>query len=220
MRPSAAAGAPSSGSRLDPHVHRYATRTAGMTASEVRSLFAVASRPEVVSLAGGMPNISGLPLDSVGEMMNGVVHDQGMRALQYGSGQGELPLREQIVDVMRPPGIHAHADDVTITVGSQHGLDLVAKIFLDPGDVVLAEAPSYVTALGTFRSYQADVVHVAMDDDGIVPGLLAEAIDAVRAEAERSSSSTRFRAFRTPPGPRCRRRAAPRSSRSVVERTC
>src|SRR5690625_3618323 len=200
MRPSAAAGAPSSGSRLDPHVHRYATRTAVMPAPDVRSGFAVGSRPWVVAVAGGMPNISGLPLDSVGQMMNGVVQDQGMRALQYGSGQGELPLREQIVDVMRPTGIHAHPDDVTITVGSQHGLDLVAKIFLDPGDVVLAEAPSYVTALGTFRSYQADVVHVAMDDDGIIPGLLAEAIDAVRADGRTLKFLYTIPSFQNPAG--------------------
>lgn len=200
MRPASAAAPPASGSRLDNHVDRYATRTHGMTASEVRSLFSVASRPEVVSLAGGMPNISGLPLDSLGPLMSDVIGSQGLRALQYGSGQGEPQLREQIVDVMRPVGIHAHPDDITVTVGSQQALDLVAKIFLDPGDVVLAEAPSYVTALGAFRSYQANVVHVAMDDDGLIPARLAEAIDAVRAEGRTIKFLYTIPSFHNPSG--------------------
>ena len=177
--------AAAAGSRLDSYVDRYATRTHGMTASEVRSLFAVASRPEVVSLAGGMPNISGLPLDIVGSLMHDLVTKRGMTALQYGSGQGDPALREQICEVMRPTGISAHPDDVTVTVGSQQALDLVTRIFIDPGDVILAEAPSYVGALGTFRSYQADVVHVEMDDDGLVPERLAEAITATESSGRR-----------------------------------
>lgn len=177
--------AATTGSRLDDYVGRYAERTRGMTASEVRSLFAVAARPEVVSLAGGMPNISGLPLDVVGAMTSDLVSSRGMTALQYGSGQGDPTLREQICEVMRPAGINAHPDDVTVTVGSQQALDLVTRIFIDPGDVILAEAPSYVGALGTFRSYQADVVHVDMDEHGLVPERLREAISAVTTSGRR-----------------------------------
>ena len=91
--------------RLDSYVDRYAARTAGMTASEIRALFAVASRPEVVSLAGGMPNISGLPLDVVGAAVSDVVEHQASTALQYGSGQGDGTLREQICEVMRLEGL-------------------------------------------------------------------------------------------------------------------
>ncbi|MGN6598035.1 MAG: PLP-dependent aminotransferase family protein [Actinomycetes bacterium] len=177
--------APSAGSRLDSHVGRYAARTAGLTASEIRALFAVASRPEVVSLAGGMPNISGLPLDVIGERLGELVSDRGTTALQYGSGQGDSELREQICDVMRLEGIAASADDVTVTVGSQQALDLVSRIFLDPGDVVVAEAPSYVGALGTFRSYQAEVVHVQMDGDGLVPEHLDNALTSLAAAGRR-----------------------------------
>src|SRR5512143_3888577 len=93
-----------SSTRLDSYVDRYAARTAGMTASEIRALFAVASRPEVVSLAGGMPNISGLPLDVVGSAIGDLIADHGPVALQYGSGQGDPRLREQICDVMRLEG--------------------------------------------------------------------------------------------------------------------
>ena len=167
---------------LDPHLRRYARRTAGMTASEIRALFAVASRPEVVSLAGGMPNLTALPMESLAEDVAGLVTQEGMTALQYGSAQGTALLREQICDVMALEGICAHPEDVTVTVGSQMALDMVTRIFCDPGDVVLAEAPSYVGALGTFAAYQAQVVHVPMDDAGLVPQELRTALSALRAE--------------------------------------
>jgi DNA-binding transcriptional MocR family regulator len=167
--------------RLDPYVDRYAARTAGMTASEIRALFAVASRPEVVSLAGGMPNISGLPLDVVGGAINELVRTQGPVAMQYGSGQGTPELREQITEIMRLEGIEAHADDVVVTVGSQQAVDLVTRVFCDPGDVVICEAPSYVGALGVFKSYQCEVVHAEMDADGLVPEALRAAIASVKA---------------------------------------
>lgn len=167
--------------RLDSYVDRYAARTAGMTASEIRALFAVASRPEVVSLAGGMPNISGLPLDVVGGVISELVATQGPVAMQYGSGQGVPELREQICDVMRLEGIEAHPDDVVVTVGSQQAVDLVTRIFCDPGDVVICEAPSYVGALGVFKAYQCGVVHAEMDADGLVPEALQQAITATKA---------------------------------------
>jgi len=160
----------------DLYLDRYAARTAGMTASEIRALFAVASRPEVVSLAGGSPFTAALPLDTIGDMIAQLVHDRGATALQYGIGQGEPLLREQICDVMALEGITASPEDVVVTVGSQQGLDLVSRVFLDPGDIVLAEGPSYVGALGTFAAAQAEVVHVAMDDAGLQPEALRQAL--------------------------------------------
>jgi DNA-binding transcriptional MocR family regulator len=176
---------PRSSTRLDSYVDRYAARTNGMTASEIRALFSVASRPEVVSLAGGMPNISGLPLDVVGGAISELVAERGAVAMQYGSGQGDPVLREQICDVMRLEGIEAHPDDVVVTVGSQQAVDLVTRIFCDPGDVVICEAPSYVGALGVFRAYQTDVVHVEMDEHGLVPQALRDAIATCQAAGRR-----------------------------------
>jgi len=196
MRPPA----PRSSTRLDHYVDRYAARTHGMTASEIRALFSVASRPEVVSLAGGMPNISGLPLDVVGAAIHDLVRDHGAVAMQYGSGQGDPRLREQICEVMRLEGIEAHPDDVVVTVGSQQAVDLVTRVFCDPGDVVLCEAPSYVGALGVFRAYECDVVHVAMDDDGLVPSALREAIAAVRAAGRRIKFLYTIPNFHNPAG--------------------
>ncbi|MFD0852676.1 aminotransferase class I/II-fold pyridoxal phosphate-dependent enzyme, partial [Actinomadura adrarensis] len=115
-----------------------------MVASEIRALFAVASRPEVVSLAGGMPYVSALPLDAVGEMVGELIARNGAEVLQYASAQGDPLLRERICEVMELEGIQASADDVVVTVGAQQALDLITRIFVDPGDVVLAEAPSYV----------------------------------------------------------------------------
>ena len=160
---------------------RFAHRAQGMKASEIRALFAVASRPEIVSLAGGMPNLSALPMEMMASVTQKLILENGAEALQYGSGQGHPKLREQICDVMALEGIKAHPDDVIITTGSQQALDLISRIFIDPGDVVLVEAPSYVGALGTFKQYEAQVVHVEMDQDGLIPSALEEAIKTTKA---------------------------------------
>ncbi len=170
--------------RLDPWMSLYAGRASGLSASEVRSLFAVASRPEVVSLAGGMPFVTALGDDVIQQAVGRVMSHSGAMALQYGSGQGDPGLREHITEVMALEGIAANADDVVITTGSQQGLDLVAKLFIDPGDVILAEGPSYVGAIGVFRSYQADIVHVPFDHDGLNPQALQDTIDRVTAEGK------------------------------------
>ncbi|TFD03869.1 PLP-dependent aminotransferase family protein [Cryobacterium sinapicolor] len=171
---------PQTGNNLDPWYHHYAERAAGLRASEVRALFAVASRPEVVSLAGGMPFVAALPPDLVINAMDRVMRQQGPVALQYGSGQGVPVLREQILEVMALEGIRAHADDVVVTTGSQHALELVSKLFLDPGDVVLSEGPSYVTAMVIFKSYQAEVDHVPMDEHGLIPEALRQHIQRLQ----------------------------------------
>jgi DNA-binding transcriptional MocR family regulator len=160
---------------------RFAARAVGMQPSEIRSLFAVASRPEIVSLAGGMPNLSALPMEMMADVVHNLISTNGSEALQYGSGQGHPKLREQICDVMALEGIRANADDIVVTTGSQQALDLISRIFIDPGDVVLVEAPSYVGALGTFHQYEASVVHVELDSNGMVPEALRQAIKNVRA---------------------------------------
>ena len=160
-------------------------RTAGVHAAGLRWPVAVASRHEVVSRAGGMPYLSALPMDTVAAAVGQMLATQGLTALQYGSGQGDPTLREQILEVMALEGISAHADDIVVTTGSQQALDLVTRIFVDPGDVVLAEAPSYVGALGVFSAYQAQVAHVASDDDGLIPHALEERVLGLLAAGKR-----------------------------------
>lgn len=188
------------GTNMDPWFGHYATRTAGLAASEVRALFAVASRPEVVSLAGGMPYVSALPQDLVSAAVERTVRDKGAMALQYGSGQGSPALREQILDVMALEGIRAGVDDLVVTTGSQHALELIAKLFLDPGDVVLAEGPSYVTAITVFKSFQAEVVHSPMDDSGLEPEALRQTIARLRAGGRRIKFLYTIPSFHNPMG--------------------
>src|SRR6266478_6526148 len=117
------------GTRVDPFAGNYASGARAMVASEIRALFAVAARPEVISLAGGMPCVSALPLDVVGDMAGRLIGSRGSDALQYCSAQGDPGLREMICDVMKLEGIRARPDDVVVTVGSQQALDLIARIF-------------------------------------------------------------------------------------------
>jgi DNA-binding transcriptional MocR family regulator len=188
------------GNNLDQWYNHYADRTSGLSASEVRALFAVASRPEVVSLAGGMPYVSALPKELVNGAIERVMRDSGATALQYGSGQGVPALREQILEVMALEGIRAHVDDVVVTTGSQHALELVTKLFINPGDVVIAEGPSYVTAMVVFRSFQAQVEHVEMDEFGLVPESLRQRIAALKADGKRIKFLYTVPTFSNPAG--------------------
>ena len=163
----------------------YASRANGLSASEVRALFAVVSRPEVVSLAGGMPFVPALPKDRMIETFNSLMSDRSNQALQYSGGQGDPVLREHIREIMGLEGIESKIDDIVITTGSQHGLDLVSSLFLDPGDVVLAEGPSYVGALGVFRARQAHIEHVYTDLEGISPEALNQTIERVQAAGKK-----------------------------------
>lgn len=173
------------GNRLDPWLDNYAARAHGLRASETRSLFAVASRPEVVSLAGGMPNLKDLPLAQLAEATAQMLRKDGGKALQYGNGQGYPRLREQIAEVMALEGIDADSEDVVITTGSQQAVDIITELFIDPGDVVLTEAPTYVGSLSIFSTYQADVQQVPIDAEGVIPEALEASIERLELEGKR-----------------------------------
>jgi DNA-binding transcriptional MocR family regulator len=170
---------------LDPWLDAYAARAETLSVSEVRALFSVVSRPEVVSLAGGMPNVSALPEEVLRNAYEGMMAKRGALAMQYGGGQGDLVFRDQIRELMALEGIHSSVEDIVITTGSQHGLDLLGGLFLDAGDVVLAEGPSYVGALGIFRHYEAHVEHVYTDENGMSPEALQEAIDDMKRQGKK-----------------------------------
>jgi len=170
----------------DPYLSRYAARVTGMSASEIRALFAVASRPEVVSFAGGMPATSALDMEAVEAVVSGVIRDAGALALQYGGGQGRPELRERLVEVMHHEGVPGHADDLIITVGGQQALELIAKCFIDDGDVVLAEGPTYVGGIGALKSHRADVRHIPVDDQGMDIDLLEQALEQLRSQGRRA----------------------------------
>jgi 2-aminoadipate transaminase len=161
---------------VDPFADRYARRAAGMSASEVRALFAVAARPDVVSLAGGMPYVQALPTEHVLEVVEAVLLERADVALQYGAGQGSPQLRERLAMLMSEEGTTADPEDFVVTTGAQQALDLVGKILIDPGDTIVVEAPAYVGALSAFSAYEPRFLQVDLDDDGMIVDQLEEAL--------------------------------------------
>ncbi|HEU4527055.1 MAG TPA: PLP-dependent aminotransferase family protein [Actinomycetota bacterium] len=165
---------------VDPYVELYARRTSGMSASEVRALFAVASRPEVVSFAGGMPFVQAIPVEHVLEILEAVLMEEAHVALQYGGGQGSPALRARLAMLMAEEGTLADPEDMVVTTGAQQALDLVGKVLIDPGDLVAVEAPAYVGALSAFSAYEPRYLQIELDDEGMVVEGLEEAL--VRGE--------------------------------------
>jgi 2-aminoadipate transaminase len=161
---------------VDPYAERYARRAVGMSASEVRALFAVASRPDVVSLAGGMPYVQAIPVEGVIEIVESVLMEHADVALQYGGGQGSPALRERLAMLMAEEGSTADPESMVVTTGAQQALDLVGKILVDPGDTIVVEAPAYVGALSAFSVYEPRFVQVDLDDDGMIVEQLEDAL--------------------------------------------
>lgn len=145
----------------------YSQRMSNIKASEIRELLKLTQKPEIISFAGGLPAPELFPVDIVKEMSGEVLDEMGTKALQYGPTEGYDPLREKIADRMKKFGVETEAKNILITSGSQQGLDFTGKIFLDEGDVVLCESPSYLGALNAFKAYQPKFIEVPTDDDGM-----------------------------------------------------
>ncbi len=166
----------------------FARRTKVMKSSAMRDLMALTEREDVISLAGGMPDTTTFPPDSYASLMSTVAAESCARALQYGPTEGHSLVKRCIVDVMAAEGIEIDQDEVLVTTGGQQVIDLVCKTLLDPGDVVVCEAPTYPGAVPTFCAYQADVVQVTMDRDGMRMDELETTLD----ELERSGRRPKF----------------------------
>nr|WP_231391947.1 PLP-dependent aminotransferase family protein [Arthrobacter sp. 35W] len=168
--------------RTHPHEALFSQRAANIKQSAVRDVFEISMQPGLVSLAGGNPYLQSLPLERLGQTAAAIIAEHGLEALQYGGGQGTLELRRQICEVMAAEGItDADPENVVVTAGSQSAQDVAAKVFCNPGDVVLIEDPTYVGALNTFEAYQVDVQPVAVDGDGLVPAVLRQRIAELTA---------------------------------------
>ncbi|MCP5095580.1 MAG: PLP-dependent aminotransferase family protein [Chloroflexi bacterium] len=159
-----------------PWNHRYALRMQGMGGSLIRELLKLTQRDEVISFAGGLPAPELFPIERFREATDCVLTKHGSSALQYSTTEGFLPLREFIVDYMSKYGIHARPENILITSGSQQALDLIGKVLLNPGDMILTERPTYLGALQAWRSYQAEYTSVPIDDDGLCINKLEEAL--------------------------------------------
>ncbi len=166
----------------------FAERTKVMKSSAMRDLMALTERDDVISLAGGLPDTSTFPADSYASLMSTVAASSCARALQYGPTEGLAVVKRCIVDVMRAERMEVDEDEVLVTTGGQQVIDLVCKTLLDPDDVVICEAPTYPGAVPTFCAYQADVVQVTMDRDGMRTSELEATLD----ELERTGRRPKF----------------------------
>ncbi len=157
---------------------RLARRVGRMPPSAVREILKVAEQADVLSFAGGLPAPELFPTEAIAAAYSEVLANEGRAALQYSTTEGFAPLREWIAARMVGKGIRATTDDVLITNGSQQGIDLVARVLLDPGDVVAVEDPSYLAALQNFGGCEAEVVPVHSDAGGMDVDALAELVKA------------------------------------------
>ena len=159
-----------------PWHHRYAQRTQRMGSSMIRELLKLTQKPEIISFAGGLPAPEMFPVEAFEAASSRVLRQHGSQALQYSTTEGYLPLRELIVEKMGRYGIEASVDNVLITSGSQQALDLIGKLLINPGDLILTEQPTYLGALQAWRAYQAEFTTVPIDDDGLRVDKLEEAL--------------------------------------------
>jgi 2-aminoadipate transaminase len=178
----------SSARDLERYAGLFARRTQGMKSSAMRDLMAVTAQPNIISLAGGLPDTSTFPSEDLAALMSHVAADASAQALQYGPTEGLEEVRECIVEVMAAEDMHVETDEIMVTTGGQQVIDLVCRALIDPGDVILAEGPTYPGAVPVFCSYQADVVQIEMDDAGM-------RIDVLEAELDRLDREGRVPKF-------------------------
>jgi 2-aminoadipate transaminase len=166
--------------------YEFARRIAGMGVSAIREILKVTERPEVISFAGGLPAPELFPVEALARAHAAVFAEEGAQACQYSTTEGWGPLREWVAARLRRRGIRdAEAALVLVTSGSQQGIDLVGKIFLDPGDAVVVENPCYLAALQVFKGYEANLVAVGSDDEGM-------RVDEVERALERAGQRPKF----------------------------
>src|SRR5882757_5926778 len=178
----------------------FAARTRVMKSSAMRDLMAVTARPEVISLAGGLPDTSTFPPETFAAVAQRIATESCAKALQYGPTDGLIETKRCIAEVMKGEGMHVDPEDVVVTTGGQQVIDLVTKTLIDPGDVIVAEAPTYPGAVPTFSSYQADVVQIEMDASGMRVDLLEETLDRLEREERRPKFIYTVPTFQNPAG--------------------
>jgi 2-aminoadipate transaminase len=169
---------------FDSWKHLYAGRTALMHSSAIRELMAVASRPDVIALSGGLPYTDPVGYERVAHAAREIMRLEGPLSMNYGPSDGYRPLKCHVRQLMAEDGMEVDEDDILFTAGAQQALEFTAKIFVDPGDVVIVEAPAYVGALQAFNGFAPKFVTVAMDDDGMDTDLLETALDANRGKVK------------------------------------
>jgi 2-aminoadipate transaminase len=178
----------------------FAARTRGMKSSAMREMMALTERPDVISLAGGLPDTTTFAPELYARLMAQVAAESTARALQYGPTEGMAVTVKCIVEVMEEEGTPVDPAEVIVTTGGQQVIDLVCKALIDPGDVIVAEAPTYPGAVPTFSAYQADVVQIEMDADGMPIDQLESTLDDLAAGGRRPKFIYTIPNFQNPGG--------------------
>jgi len=155
----------------------YSDRAGKMRKSEIRELLKVTQDPDIISFAGGLPNPKSFPIQDLQGVIQTVLDHLGRTAVQYGTPQGLAELRENIAERSCKDGIDVTADNIIITSGSQQALDTVGKIFLNPGDIPLVGLPTYLGGINAFRSYEANLIGIPLDQDGMIIDALEDSDD-------------------------------------------
>ncbi|HEV2997902.1 MAG TPA: PLP-dependent aminotransferase family protein, partial [Solirubrobacteraceae bacterium] len=185
---------------LERYERLFARRTRGMRSSAMREMMALTERPDVISLAGGLPDTSTFPSEVYAQLMARVAAESTARALQYGPTEGMAVTVECILEVMAAEGTLVDPEDVIVTTGGQQVIDLVCKTLIDPGDVIVAEAPTYPGAVPTFSAYQAEVVQIEMDEEGMPIDELEAVLDRLQAQGRRPKFIYTIPNFHNPGG--------------------
>ena len=185
---------------LERYAGLFASRTRVMKSSAMRDMMAITARPEVISLAGGLPDTSTFPPETFAAVTARIADESCAKALQYGPTEGLPGTMACIAEVMAAEGMRVDPDDICVTTGGQQVIDLVTKTLIDPGDVVVAEAPTYPGAVPVFSSYQADVVQIDMDADGMRIDLLEETLDRLEREGRKPKFIYTVPTFQNPAG--------------------
>lgn len=185
---------------LERYAGLFAARTRVMRSSAMRDLMAITARPEVISLAGGLPDTSTFPPKSFAAQMTRIAQESAAEALQYGPTEGFEETKDCILEVMAAEGMLPDPDDLIVTTGGQQAIDLIAKTLVDPGDVVICEAPTYPGAVPVFCSYQADVVQVECDEDGMRIDALEALLDQLKRDGRRPKFIYSVPTFQNPAG--------------------
>jgi 2-aminoadipate transaminase len=185
---------------LERYADLFARRTQVMRSSAMRDLMAITARPEVISLAGGLPDTSTFPSDSFAAQMTRIAHESSAEALQYGPTEGFEETKACILEVMAAEGMSPDPDDLIVTTGGQQAIDLVTKTLVDPGDPVICEAPTYPGAVPTFCSYEAEVIQVTTDDQGMRVDELEQVLNDLAAANRRPKFIYSVPSFQNPAG--------------------
>jgi 2-aminoadipate transaminase len=185
---------------LERYARLFAARTRVMRSSAMRDLMEITARPEVISLAGGLPDTSTFPPESFAAQMTRIAQESSAEALQYGPTEGFDAMKDVVREVMGAEGMRPEREDVIVTTGGQQAIDLIAKALIDPGDVVIAEGPTYPGAVPVFCSYEADTRQVRMDPAGMVVEDLERLLDELDAEGRRPKFVYTVPTFQNPGG--------------------